>query len=341
MAPQAGERNSPRVLVTGAGGFLGRTVCADLLAHGFAVRAMRRWHVPPAATSVRAESVVADLDDPASLRLAMDGVDAVVHLAARVHVMRERASNPLALYRKTNVEGTRALLDAAKGAGARRFIFISSVKAVGETSNAPFTSATPAAPRDPYGVSKLEAEATVCAAGRAGSLLSTTVLRLPLVYGPHMGGNMLRLFDIVNSRIPTPLPRVNNARSMVYSCNAAAAIRHVLGLSSPPAGPLFVSDARDVSTTDLLRLIGAALGGTARFVPMPQSVVALATRLARAASAVGIHGPEQAVNRLFGNLQVDAREVRERAGFVPPYALDEGLRQTAEWYLASRARAVI
>ena len=321
------------VLVTGAAGFLGRTVCADLLAHGIPVRAMVRGNgnAIPGAESVRA-----DLTDAPSIQEAVKGVSVIVHLAARVHVMKEKDPNPDRAYRLINVEGTRNLLSAAAAAGVERFVFISSVKAVGDHSTLPLTAATPPTPVDAYGKSKLEAEAVVRGAS-AQNRMRTTTLRLPLVYGPHMGANMLRLFHTVRRRIPLPLGAIFNARSMVYSGNVAAAIRHVIQLESPPPGPLFVADYGDLSTPDLLRSVGNFLGSRPPLIPIPPLLLRLTAQLSAPGTLIGLPDLRPTIDRLTTSLQIDSRELERATGFVPPFSTEEGLRATAKWFLEASA----
>ena len=320
---------TPRVLVTGSAGFLGQRVCLALRHHGWHVRAMIHRHASSVASD---DCVAADICAPDSLRRAVDGVDAIVHLAARVHVMRETASNPLQAFRTVNVEGTRTLLAAAQEMGTSRFLLISSVKAVAELSVGPLTSRTPPEPRDPYGVSKLEAERLV--ADIDSTKLRTSILRLPLVYGPGMGGNMLRLFQLVDRGVPLPFGNIPNARSIVYADNVAAAIAHVLALPELPSGPFFVSDGDDVSTTDLVRAIAEALGRPSRLIPMPPAVIKTIRSIASAGTRVGLPDLGPAIDRLLSSLRVDGAEIQAVTGFVPPFTTSEGLQRTATWFRA-------
>lgn len=320
------------VLVTGATGFVGRHVAARLLEAGWRVRGLTRGggRLPPGVEPAPA----AGLDDAAGLARAVEGVDAVVHLAARVHVMRDRAAHPLAEFRRVNVEGTRGLLQAAAAADARAFVFASSVKAVGEHSHAPWTEATPPVPADPNGVSKLEAEAVVAGSAAAAGM-DAAVLRFPLVYGPGVRANMLRLFDLVARGWPVPLGGVDNRRSLLYVGNAAAAVEAVLAAPGRARGTFFVCDGPAPSTPALVRAIGRALGREPRLLPLPQRMLRLAARAGDVlARAVPFPLTTPAVNRLLGSLEVDASLLTQRTGFTPPYSLDQGLAETARWYLA-------
>ncbi len=266
---------------------------------------------------------VADGLDPDQVRSAVAGADAVVHLAARVHIMREHAADPLAEFRRANVESTALLADAAASTGAR-FILASTVKAVGEGNSVAWTEETPPAPVDPYGVSKLEAERVVRdVAGKHGT--RAAVLRFPLVYGPGVKGNMLRLIRLVDRGVPLPFGSVANRRSMLYVGNLVAAVRSVLEQPAAGAGTFFVSDGRDVSLPELIRMIGEALGKRARLLPAPTSLLRLMLPAAEA-------------ERLIGSLTVDGSRLCRRIGYHAPHSVETGLRATADWYHTSKGR---
>ncbi len=323
------------VLVTGATGFLGAYVVEGLLKMGVAVRALVRSEhagLPAGVRQVRA----ADLSDRAALRAACRGVDAVVHLAARTHVLRDSAADPLDRFGWVNVEGTRVLLREALDAGATRFVNASSVKAVGEGSPECWTEEVPARPADAYGVSKLEAEQVVReeAAG-----IHAPVLRLPLLYGAGLRANMLRLFRTVDRGVPVPVGGICNRRSLAYAGNVVAAIETVLTAPAARDATLFVSDDDDVSTPELVRRIAAALERPARIVPCPRTFARLA---ARAGDVVGRALPvpltTSALERLTGSLCVDVSALR-RLGWAPRYTMAEGMADAASWYRAVHPRA--
>jgi nucleoside-diphosphate-sugar epimerase len=321
------------VLVTGASGFLGRPVTRALLARGARVRGLVRPGSAPLEPGVE-PAPAAGLDDREGVRRALAGANAVVHLAARVHVMRDTAADPLAEFRRVNVEGTRAVLSEAIRAGARRFVYASSVKALGEAGDAVLTDDTPPAPADAYGVSKLEAERVVRELADAAGV-HAAILRFPLVYGPGVGANFLKLLQTVDRGLPLPFGLVRNRRSAVYVENAAAAV--VTALESPAAaGEAFlVSDGDDVSTPELVRRIARALGRPPRLIPTPPALFALGGRIGDLlARAIPFPLTSAAVRRLLGSLAVDSSRFGRLTGFTPPFTMDEGLAATTAWYRA-------
>jgi nucleoside-diphosphate-sugar epimerase len=232
--------------------------------------------------------------------------------------MRETAADPLSEFRRANVAATHVLGEEAVAAGVRHVVLASTVKAVGEETATPWTEDTPPRPTDPYGRSKLEAEQLLRdLAERQG--LGVTALRFPLVYGPEVKGNMLRLFALVDRGVPLPFGAVRNRRSMLYVGNLVAALCAVL--ERPPTGSrtFFVTDRRDLSLPELLRLVGEALDRPARLLSVPPVLLRLLL-------------PSAERGRLFGSLVVDASSLTRALGFEPPFTVEEGLRVTAEWY---------
>jgi nucleoside-diphosphate-sugar epimerase len=320
-------------VVTGSNGFVGSWLCRALLETGIEVRGVGRRDPGSAPEGVAYHR--ADLLDADALRPALAGADALVHLAARVHVMRESAAEPLAEFRRVNVEGTRVLLEAAARAGVTRVVFASSVKAVAEASETPLTEQSAPRPEDAYGVSKLEAEELVRAIAERDSL-HATALRLPLLYGPGMKGNMLSLFRLVDRGIPLPLGLVRNRRSLAFVGNVAAAVAAILRAAAPRPQTFFVSDGRDLSTPELLSLIGRALDRKVRLLPVPTPLFRAAGRAGDLVSRLHpVPLTSAAVARLLGSLTVDPSALTRAVGFVPPYSVEEGLRITADWYLRS------
>jgi nucleoside-diphosphate-sugar epimerase len=315
-----------RVLVTGASGFVGRPLCRDLAHRGWRVwAAVRNQARLPEGCE---PCIVGDIGPGTDWTEALEGVDAVAHLAARVHVMRDRAQDPLALFRQTNVEGTLRLAHAAARAGVGRFVFLSSVKAVGEASpDGPLTEASPPKPGDPYGISKWEAEAELRElASRSG--MEIVILRPPLVYGPGVKGNFRSLLRLVDRGIPLPLGGIANRRSLLYLGNLVDAIGLCLSHPAAAGRTYLLRDGEDLSTSDLVRRLGAALGRKGLLVPVPRAI------LRSAASCIGRMADAE---RLLGSLTVDDRPIRQEMNWNPPFTVDEGLAETAAWFRATRS----
>ena len=323
-----------RVLVTGADGFVGKAVCRRLLAAGYKLRAglwnAELWPVLESVTPGLSEfAVIGDLGASPNLSAALEDVSVVVHLAARVHVMHDNAADPLHEFRQVNVAGTAALARAAAEMGVRRLVFVSTAKVNGEsTSGRPFAEGDPAAPQDPYAVSKWEAEEALRSVA-ATTGLEVVIVRPPLVYGPGVRANFLRLMRLVERGLPLPLPDTNNRRSLIGVENLADCL--VRCVSHPEAAneTFMVSDGEDVSTRKLIARLARALGRSARFLPVPEFAVRLAARLV---------GKEAAVDRLLGSLVIDSGKARQTLGWKPPVTLDSGLAATARWYLESSGR---
>ena len=312
-----------RVLLTGATGFVGRHTVPLLAARGHRVRAALRT----ASEGPWEPAVVGDIGPDTDWTAALAGVDAVIHMAARVHVMRDTASDPLAEFRRVNTAGTIRLAEQAAAAGVKRFVFLSSIKAmVDESRPAPLDAAATPAPHSPYGVSKLEAERALAEiAARTG--MEVAVIRPPLVYGPGAAGNMRALLKLVATGLPLPLGGIRNRRSLIYVGNLADAVVTVLEHPDAAGQTFLVQDGEPLSTADLVRAIAAALDRPARLIPVPQGLMALGAALT---------GTRAVFDRLAGTLTVDDRPIRERLGWRPPHDLATGLRATAEWFKASR-----
>ncbi|HYG89108.1 MAG TPA: NAD-dependent epimerase/dehydratase family protein [Azospirillum sp.] len=311
-----------RILVTGATGFVGRTLVPLLLSRGFTVRAAVRRNAEVAGAETVA---VGDIGPDTDWSVALNGVDAVAHLAARVHVMQDTASDPLAEFRHVNTEGTRRLAEAAAERGVRRFVYLSSIKAVVDESRPePVTDSTPAAPHSPYGVSKREAEQVLESLHRRG-VLDPVILRPPLVYGPGVAGNLRALLTLCRKRIPLPLAWVDNRRSLISVGNLADAVATCLTHPQAAGRTFLVSDGTPLSTADLIRAFSAGLGVRPRLLPAPPALLALAATLA---------GKEAAWDRVGGSLVVEDESIRNALDWSPPQDAASGLRATAEWFKA-------
>jgi nucleoside-diphosphate-sugar epimerase len=326
----------PAVLVTGANGMVGRALCSALRARGSRVRAALRqaYRFPGSGGAILDSVVIGEIGPETSWRAALQGVGCVVHLAARVHVMRETAADPLAEYRRVNTSGTERLARMAAEAAVKRFVFVSTVKVNGEKSpptslsqggSRPFSEADSPNPQDAYGISKWEAEQALARVA-SGTGLEVVILRPPLVYGPGVKGNFLSLLNALYRAVPLPLGSVKNRRSLIYLGNLVDAI--ALCVSHPQAaGQTFlVSDGEDLSTSELIRRVADALGRPARLLPLPPALLKLAG---------SVTGKSGGVARLTESLRVDNSKIRAELKWSPPYSMEEGLRETAAWFRAT------
>lgn len=312
-----------RVLVTGASGFVGRRVCAALQGRGHTVVAPVRSGVTRAPMPEGVE--VAPLADPLStpaLAPLMGGVDSVIHLAARVHIMADTAADPLAEFRRINVDGTRGVARAAQDAAVRQFVYVSSIKVNGEGREVAYSEADVPRPVDPYGQSKLDAEAVVRSLG-AG--LRWTILRPPLVYGPGVSGNFRRLLRLAGlaTRWPLPLDGIDNLRSMIFVDNLADAIASTVLHPAALGQTFLVSDDHDVSVSELLRRLAVAQGGRARLFRAPVAFLRQAGSLL---------GRDADLDRILGTLRIDCRLIQSTIGWRPPVELGDGLDATGRWW---------
>ena len=308
-----------QVLVSGSNGFVGRALCTQAVACGLAVRGVTRTscNLPKGVGGV----VVSSIDGNTDWREVLTGCEVVVHLAARVHVMQETTADPLTEFRRVNVQGTLNLARQSAAAGVRRFVFVSSVKVNGEATQlgSPFKADDVPAPLDAYGVSKMEAEQGLRElAAQTG--MEVVIIRPPLVYGPGVKANFAAMMRWLQRGVPLPLGAIHNQRSLVALDNLVDLI--VLCLKHPAAANqiFLVSDGEDVSTTELLRRMGQAMGRPARLLPVPQSWLRYTAAMV---------GKPDVAQRLCGSLQVDISKTRQLLGWVPPLSLDEGLKRAA------------
>lgn len=314
-----------RVLVTGANGFVGRSLCRRFLQDGryevvAAVRSEFKFY------SGNARCVVGDISPQTSWTHAVSGIDAVVHLAGRAHVMHDTHNDPLFAYRSVNTGGTINLARQAALAGVKRFIFVSSIKVCGEGQSQlnedAYTEKQSPSPSDAYAISKWEAERGLWGIAETTGL-EVVVLRPPLVYGPGVGANFLRLMQTVDRGWPLPFGKINNCRDLIYMGNLVDAIATCV--THPAAGnkTFLLSDDNGVSTPELIRRVGGSLGRPTRLLPLPEKWLHLAGLLM---------GKQSSVDRLLSSLKVNSSAIRRELGWSPPYSMREGLAETAIWY---------
>ncbi len=315
--------------MTGANGLVGRALCRTLSAHGHNVTALVRRGDAGLDRLRGVSEWRHDAADFVGLQEAWPdnlSVACVVHLAARVHVMRDEAPDPVAAFHATNVEGALRVARTAQARGARRVVFVSSIKAVAESDGgvALDESARPA-PLDPYGRSKRAAEEALWRFGEETGL-DIVVVRPPLVYGPGVGANFLQMMNALWRGVPLPLGSIDARRSLVYTENLADALMHC-ALDSRAANACFhVADAEDFSVAQLLRALGRHLSKPARLIPVSPVLL-------RAAGV--LTGRTDQIDRLTTSLQVDASLIGEQLGWRPPFSVEAGLEATARWYRAT------
>jgi nucleoside-diphosphate-sugar epimerase len=311
------------ILVTGANGFVGKSLCIELHRQGQTVRAVTR------SANLHVENIeavsICTIDGETDWAQALLGVNVVIHLAARVHVMKDTASDALAEFRRVNVEGTLNLARQAVEAGVQRFIFLSSIKVNGEGTllGQPYTAEDQPAPVDPYGISKREAEdALRQLASETG--MEVVIIRPPLIYGPGVKANFQSMIRWLDKGIPLPLGAIHNQRSLVALDNLIDLI--VTCIHQPAAANqiFLVSDGEDLSTPELLQRMAAALGKKARLMPVPGFLLEWGARLS---------GKQAIAQRLCGSLQADISKARALLDWKPPVNIDESLHKTAQYYM--------
>lgn len=310
------------VLITGANGFIGNAICKRCQNENIKTIAAVRSSNFIFKNNLVFEIGNADIKTDWSTALA--GVNCVVHTLARVHVMREKTSDPIKEFRAVNVDATLNLARQASKMGVKRFIFISSVKVNGETNfqGALFSETDVAAPKSPYSVSKWEAEQNLLELAEVTGM-EVVILRLPLVYGPGVKANFLNMMHWLNSGLPLPFGAIHNKRSLVGLDNLVDLILTCICHPSAANQTFMVSDGEDLSTTELLRRTAVALGKPARLLPVPQGLLDFCLKML---------GKQELAQRLCGPLQVDITKARSILGWSPPLTVDEELHRTAHWY---------
>jgi len=308
------------LLLTGATGFVGQHLVSALiqrnLPYQIAVRTQAGNSAHPGCISV------GDINAHTTWSQALEGVTDVVHLAARVHITQETSTDAYAAFRAVNTEGTLNLARQAAAAGVRRFVFLSSVKVNGEGSPHAYLETDTPAPEDAYAVSKWEAEQGLWKIS-AETGMQMVILRIPLVYGPGVGANFLQLLQTVNKGWPLPLRGIANRRSLLYVGNLVDAILLVLEHPDAANKLYLLSDGQDVSTSQLVELISKALNKPPRLFSVPQGLLR---------TAAGVLGKSSAVDRLFGSLYLDSAKIQQELHWKPPFSLQDGLNETANWY---------
>ena len=312
------------LFITGATGFVGTALLKRLLQDNVRLTVAvldgeNAEHLPVSVERVTVEP----LSEYSDYSQALHNVDTVIHLAARVHVMQEIATDPLHEFRKVNLHGTERLARQAAQAGVKRFVFMSTIGVNGDNSgNNSYTENDPPYPHNPYSVSKYEAE---CALKHISveTGMDVVIVRAPLVYGPGNPGNFLSLLRVVSKAVPLPFASIINKRSLIYAGNLVDALATCATHPAAAGQTYLVSDGEDVSTPELLRRTAKALGVTARLFPCSVVLMRLAGKMT---------GKSGAVKRLIGSLTVDSSKIQRELGWKPPITMDEGLLETAAWF---------
>jgi nucleoside-diphosphate-sugar epimerase len=309
-----------RVLVTGATGFVGSVLSRELARAGYLVRAALHSERPVPAV-IAEKLVTGDLAAGTDLPAALEGVEAVIHAAARTHVLRD-APDGAQRYLQVNTHATTRLAQAAAQAGVKRFIYLSSIKVNGEGSPRAYTADDEPHPQDAYGISKWLGERGLWEAA-AGTGMEAAIVRSPLVYGPGVRANFLRLLRWVDHERWLPFAEIRNQRSLVSVWNLCDLLIRLLEHPAGAGRTWMVSDGQDSSTPELVRRIARAMDRRARLLPVP----ALLLRLGAALLGRGAD-----MRRLCGSLTVDIAPTQKLLGWSPPLAMDEGLARTVRWY---------
>lgn len=315
--------DKPHVLITGATGFVGSQLCESASQNGWSVRrAIRRVGVSDA----HCDSVaVGDLKPETNWLQALMGIKVVVHLAARVHMMNDVASDPLAEFRKVNTQGTLNLAGQAAQSGVKRFIFISSIKVNGENTatGSSFAPDDEFVSEDPYARSKSEAEQGLLALAKE-TKMEVVIIRPPLVYGPGVKANFASMMKWINKGIPLPLGSVHNQRSLVALENLVSFIIRCMSHPAAANEVFLISDAEDVSTTRLVQKVAKAFGKKPFLIPVPVGLMKFVANTL---------GKGDVANRLFGSLQVDSSKAQQLLGWKPVITMDDQLKKTTDMFL--------
>ncbi|WP_417819575.1 UDP-glucose 4-epimerase family protein [Terasakiella sp.] len=309
------------ILVTGATGFVGQALCQHLLRNGHRVVATYRTH----KTDLNCDWLqISDMDGNTDWADKLTGIDVVIHLAARVHMMQEGASDPLATYRAINRDGTLCLAKAAQSQGVTRFVFLSTIKVNGEKTqkDQPFGVVIDQPPVDPYGLSKWEAEEGLRTLAQQTGL-EVCILRPPLVYGPGVKANFLSFLKLADKALPVPFKCLHNQRSLVNVENLADALMVCSQHPNAAHKTYLISDGHDLSVADMFALMAQKLKRPCRMIPLPVFVLKILGR---------ITGKSAAIDRLTQSLQVDGQTIQKELNWTPPVSVESGFEKMVSWY---------
>jgi nucleoside-diphosphate-sugar epimerase len=320
------------ILVTGATGFIGRHLLPVLHQQGWqTTAAVRDDFRQPLSIPIKAIQV-GEIDDMTDWQEALLGIDTVIHLAGRSHILHETISNPEAAFIKVNTKGTINLVKQSLKAGVKHFIFVSSIHAMAAESDDILNENSPCHPDSPYGGSKLQAEQALINLAK-DSNMTWTILRPTLVYGPGNRANMERLMKLIKRGLPLPFGAIKNRRSFVFVGNLVAAIITCLDHPNAANKIFLISDNQAVSTPQLIRLIAQQIQQPCRLLPVPTTLLRFLGYLGdNIESITGKNLPFNTYNidRLLGSLTVDSRYIQKTLNWQPPFTLEQGLAQTIQ-----------
>lgn len=311
-----------RFLITGANGFVGKALCAELARRGHFVRAAVREVNQPIGNIAIAS--VGSIDGVTDWTAALSNIDVVIHLAARVHVMQDSSEEPLEEFRKVNVQGTENLARQTVDSGVKRLVYVSSIGVNGLQTKLDniFTETDTVNPHNAYSISKWEAEQKLLQICNTTGL-DVVVIRPPLIYGADAPGNFTKMIKVISKGIPLPLASACNRRSLIYIGNLVDALI-LCAIHPDAAGQTYlVSDGEDISTPELLLKLGLAMGKQVRLFSVPKVLLYIAARFT---------GKNEEFDRLFGSLKIDSKKIRNQLKWQPPYKLEDGLNLTGQAY---------
>jgi GT2 family glycosyltransferase/nucleoside-diphosphate-sugar epimerase len=320
-----------RLLITGANGFIGQVLCDELLRQGQHIRSAAR------SSNSQIENIeaviVGSIDGETDWTDALRDVDIVIHLAARVHVMEETATNPLAEYLKVNLDGTTNLANQAAVAGVKQFVYVSTIKVNGEYTNEgqPFTESDNPQPQDDYAISKWKAEQALMRISQETGL-GLVIVRPPLVYGPAVKANFLDLIGLIHHGIPLPFGSIKNKRSFIYVGNLVDALITCATHPAAAGQTYLVSDGDDISTSELLGQLADCMAKRNRLLKCPVWFLNMAG---------SVIGKASSMERLLSNLQIDSSAIRQQLSWKPKFTMRQGLQSTVDWYRAWRSASGI
>lgn len=314
------------ILVTGGTGFVGQHLIAKLYDSLHNVKAVVR-KVPCTQQSSITYTVIDDMTPVTDWSEVLQGIEIIIHLAARAHILRDTDPDPLKAFQLTNVDATLNLAKQAIDSGVKQFIFISSIGAMASLSDLPLQEMSICQPDTPYGVSKLRAEVKLTEMAKHTPRMNVTILRPTLVYGPGNPGNMERLMRLIDRGLPIPLGAITNKRSLLFVENLVDGILQCVNNSHAFNQCFVICDGEDVSTPELITYLSQSLQQKNRLLSIPPNLLKLVGQLT---------GKSDTIDRLTGSLIVDSSKIRQTLNWKPPYTFQEGIQKTCDWYLESR-----